>query len=221
VASCALCRDEVRALRAFVGRREPRRSWRELTARVGRIVWHPAFAYAVVLIALTPLLASRFSRDAGVPSPAEVEQDVAAPPTAGEREYRRVAKDAEEAPRAKRVAPAGTGAGAASRADEPTRLAQDRATDAAAPPPAAAKPETAGPVAVSAMPGSVRLDVAVPADRDVDVVVRSADGRRVLRETVWSATGRAAVMVPTAWLQPGRWTVQVGDGGPQVVDVPR
>ncbi|MDJ0866651.1 MAG: zf-HC2 domain-containing protein [Myxococcota bacterium] len=67
VAACPACRDELRALRAFdpaalaaPARRPPRaapaRPSRGWLGALGRLVWHPAFAYALVGLLLFPVL---------------------------------------------------------------------------------------------------------------------------------------------------------------------
>jgi hypothetical protein len=77
--SCAACRDELAALRSFdpAGLATPaaapapgRAGLRELLGSLRRVLWHPAFAYAVVLLAIVPTL-YRVAGPGGAPLPRE------------------------------------------------------------------------------------------------------------------------------------------------------
>ena len=131
LATCRACADEVRTLRGFdaaqlvaagaasAASAPPRRPTRERPADddaptaggwLGRLVWHPAFAYALVAVLLVPLLRDQLPRVAektravdarriGPALPPASERDAGAPPAAmAKRE--RGAGGFEDAPRA-------------------------------------------------------------------------------------------------------------------------
>ena len=80
LATCPPCRDELRALRGFdfsvlTRAPAPGRRWRFPSLalpRLGRVLLHPAFAYALVLALLYPALTSRVAHEPPPTAPAPV-----------------------------------------------------------------------------------------------------------------------------------------------------
>src|SRR5262249_43694476 len=106
LATCAGCAEELRALRRFDAVRpsapmtnSARRASPSPVRRIGRMLWHPAVAYAVALLLLVPVLVQRPwetapprtsrpaprpepERLAPAPPPRSIEADRPAPPPA-------------------------------------------------------------------------------------------------------------------------------------------
>jgi hypothetical protein len=186
---CAACRDEARTLRTFDPLAEPAPA-RKVGRRfgwpsIGRIVWSPAFAYAVALVAgLYPLLSGDLVRQEG-------SGDRRPPEARGASRH-----DAPEAPPAAKRAPAAPLAREAP-ATGPAKAKDEVATPArqpTAPPPASAPAEPAARLEKEAdrtggeAQGFAR---AMRLDDGADALGKAAaDGRIVLHR---DAEGRAAV----------------------------
>ncbi|HXJ34429.1 MAG TPA: zf-HC2 domain-containing protein [Candidatus Eisenbacteria bacterium] len=137
LAACAACRDEAHTLRTFdplsapAAERTPRPRRSFAFPSIGRILWHPAFAYAVALLAvLYPTLSGRVTAPTAV-----VEQEkrsIGGP-------ARHVLADEEAAPAKTRQpeAPAGAGGGKPAAAPAPSGDEYDLRKEADTPAPAA------------------------------------------------------------------------------------
>jgi hypothetical protein len=183
---CAACRDELAGLARFdpAALAAPPTHQRvgagRLLATLGRIAWHPATAYALLLLVTVPALQALRGE---------------APPEAMD----------------------------AMATSQPGALAEESASTerAAAPAPLAA---TSRAMLSDAASDVVAVRVPVGHARDeVEIRLVSPDGRRELRERVAAAGGEVELHVPAAWLTPGRWRVERGEGKAAtalVLDVP-
>lgn len=232
--TCPGCSEELRALERFDAIREasattapspPRPApTGSAVRRVGRVLWHPAFAYAVALLLLLPVLAQqpwdrgrlplerpRADDTAGLPpapAPSHVEtpRPAAPPPEPLHDERERVAP--EQAPPSRPFA-----------SDDLARSQR-----APAPPPVAAASDAAatrGKAAAGASAPALTLDddrrtLAIPLapslrSRDaVEVRIRDAAGTRELRQRVAPReVDRLVLELPRDWLTPGAWSVEV------------
>jgi hypothetical protein len=225
--ACLPCADEVRTLgrldlAALVAapRKAPGRAW--FPGFVGRLVLHPAFAYALVLALVVPALVRR-----GGEVPAPQGKTAAAPAAREEDDAFRSAPSVDLAARAGRRERA---------ASEPSPAAPEQEVQV---------PEVMGRLKKLAPAAGDDLTDAPVAllrrDAPVEVVARAreavvlrlpatgarADGagaevrvvdearRRELRERLPSALpgGTAEVRVPAGWLLPGRYRVELDAGG--------
>jgi len=113
--SCLSCKDELRTLRDFdfasldtspVTETRASRAWLEgLAARLRGLVWHPAFAYALVLSLLVPIIAQEWRaprQDAGTAGVPDLEIALLEKMQEGIASYDEAVKDAPE----RRIAPA-------------------------------------------------------------------------------------------------------------------
>jgi len=224
LASCRSCTEELETLRRFAPAgavaapaRAVGRLWPDLLRRVPRVVLHPAFAYALVLALLYPVLfrappsgrhaapvldhASGLlgSSSAAPATPSRDERDVLA---RADREVSALAKEA-RAP-----APGSVAA--------PRLLARQAPADDASwrrvPLRAGAVPE----VGAGELGGGVVLGLRVGAARGartLEVRVVGPDDGRAMTER-FQLTGAEAdveMRVPAAWLVPGTYRVEAGD----------
>jgi Putative zinc-finger len=249
LAGCAPCRDELAALRRFdpaalavrVPARTPPPARRFRWRAIGRLVWHPAFAYALALLVAIPFVLERFAaRPVPRTDVAREEAPRAAGGRAGAPTAAAPAGGAQES-----LADAGAAAGEArlakrsAAAETEGTVAAGRERDAAdetqAAPPAAPEPKLAArqaPGAAMPMPAvpaggtvelraggapSVRLRLGRPAAAatgPAEVVVVSPDGRRELHERVTvPAAGPVEVDLPIAWLGGGTQRVELRRDG--------
>jgi len=213
VAGCRSCAEELRALDGFAAvealARKPRvlasigSVVRRLLRGSGRIVWHPAFAYGVLLVLLVPLL-PLIGKEVR-PAP----QQIAAPPEP--EEMRREDHDllAREAPPSA-LPPAGEAAKAQPRAalreSAPAEAPARDATASAASPPEVLVPRRRGRERL--------LEVPLPADvrgaSSVEVRLRDHAGTRELRQRFARPGGDTlTVRVPALWLSRGEYELEV------------
>jgi hypothetical protein len=214
VAGCPACRDELAALRRFdpaalaagapARASGPRRrfGWPAL----GRLVWHPAFAYALVLLIAIPVVLERFAT----------------------RPVPRAEVGRQEAPRALEEA-AGTAPAQPTHADAvgEAALAKRSAAEPRPAPPAAPAPGAAVSIPVVPPGGSLallaggepsaRLHLGRPpgaAAGPAEVVVIAPGGRRELHARVTvPAAGPVEVDLPVAWLGGGTQRVELRRDG--------
>ncbi len=233
LATCAPCRDELRALAVFDRDAAPAAArvvairLRRRLFRLPELVLHPALAYGLVLALLFyPALRSRFddrrlTEEAQAPASSSIdrapEPKLADRLAAGPREERAAlakkaapTQPAAEAPRAAR-APTKSDASereidAADRVGRLRTLSSDVAAGSAR---SSREPDLLpGP---SADQFTLRLPVH-PALRGVGPLeIRVVDERseRELRERVTAVTDRVEINVPRVWLLPGRYRVEV------------
>ena len=224
LAGCASCRDELAALRAFdpaalgrpaaAGRRGPG----ALLASLGRLLWHPAFAYALALLVAAPALyllvgpggpaepvdRSLAEREAPAALPAERE-----PPAALTAE-----PEAPAPPAARREAAPAPSVALPEERGESLRalgyvdaLSADRAAGAEI-----SGPE--GPSLERLAGGAFALRVPVaPEAGEVEVRVVSPDGRRELGERFRGGGASVRLRIPAGWLEPGTYSVERRSGG--------
>jgi Putative zinc-finger len=238
LAGCAPCRDELRALRGFdpaaaragAGRRERpepgRRDGATWLATVGRVIWHPAFAYAVATLLLLPVLyrGTGFSERPARSVPTSTPEPRLELPAAAAARDKAV----------ERPAPGGL-ADAFSREQEGAvgtlpKMAESRAlsqrADAergsiAKEEPSAPDQESGGTVELltsrraprvsAALPLRLRVPVPPGADAEVELRLIAPGGRRELRERrpVAPRAEWIELDVPAGWLVPGRNAVEV------------
>jgi hypothetical protein len=252
VAVCAPCRDELHMLRttdlpalvragtaasapagAPLPARRPRRGRRGIGGRLRALLWHPAFAYALVLLlvvpALLPTLAPR--RDVARPGPAAPAEPGAAVVGREAREgaapmaARKAATPEAYRPLAEQQAtPSAEGRAASALAD---RAAARSRVDQAAPasPPVWPRLDMtpgSSQLVVAASPGLI-LALPVPGDAATagaaELRIHDAADRRELREEHFGPpTRRVTMRVPAGWLEPGRYVVELwlGDTKPAV-----
>jgi hypothetical protein len=215
VTGCTTCRDEAHTLRRFDPRAAPalqrttRRRPRLWTA-IGRVLWHPALAYAVALVlGLYPLLTSRMPPHRAQPAGVEMDrlekkQKVESPPAAEPpmRSLRENALASHEglgdAPRERRAA----------KDDEATTRAAASVgrLDASFIP---ATTLLAGAEAsLTIMPDATEITLRVePAPTGTNRVrVSDPSGQRML-----VAAGTGTIRVPAVWLTPGHYVVELLD----------
>lgn len=228
LATCAPCRDELRALAVFdrdaapaaarVTVSEPRR-W---SFRLPRLVLHPALAYGLVLALLFyPALRSRFSETeltqtatrSGDRAPETKLADQAAP--AAREERAALAKKA--APTQPATEPPAA-AGGSARHDT-----YQREIEAAAPRErlralsSSVAGEERAAAAVEILPGPnaelktlrIPLSAGLRNAAEVHVRVVALPSERELRERVPVAGDRVEIQVPRVWLVPGRYRVEL------------
>ena len=228
LATCAGCTEELRALRRFDAARVspsvPDSESRRATTlsggrarRLGRMLWHPAVAYAIALLLLVPVLVQR-PWETAPPAHQRARADEAEL-RATESFSRRVEADRPVAPPAPPAEPEPPGAAQAPHLE--TYSAQDLARSRPAPAPAAgaAAPQAARKQAAAPGPtlAEDRRTLAIPlvpplGSRDtLEVRVRDAGGTRELRQRVVPSDGadRVVLELPREWLTPGAWTVEV------------
>jgi len=218
LATCAGCAEELRALRRFDAVRpsapmpdSERRASPSPARRIGRMLWHPAVAYAVALLLLVPVLVQRPWKTPPPPSqPArhdELEERLAtsSPPRSVEAD--------------RPVPPPAPAAEPAPHADTYQRRELSPDSKLQAPAAGAAAPETARKRA--AAPGPTldedRRTLTVPLvpplrPRDtIEVRVRDATGTRELRLRVAPSEDgdRVLAQLPREFLTPGEWTVEI------------
>ena len=239
LAHCVSCNDELAALRRFdFAALEPKAAASPAPpfgALLRRLVLHPAFAYAIVLLLLYPALEGRLSpparqavREDRTPAiagladksvPAEEVRRKPAEPAAPANLAR--SEDAMYA-RARKETEAGSGRAASERdVDSTTRAASlEKAErlygklDAAAEPAgwktlALSPPGAPVDVAARDLGAGLVLTLPVPeAARSgtIEVRVLAADGAREMRERFAGAAERVAMRLPAVWLAPGTYT---------------
>jgi anti-sigma factor RsiW len=232
LATCPACAEELRAVQRFDVTRvpaalapRPRRATPagSVARRIGRVLWHPAVAYAVALLLLVPVLAQR---------PWETPPPAREPAPAGDAEGLAPASRPRSVVETTRpVTPAQSAEprqhDAAQSPPMRTFGTQElaRSQPAPAPPAGAAAPDAAAkrdmPATRAAAPGPILEEdgrtLAIPLapalrSRDrVEVRIRDAGGTRELRQQVAPSDGadRLLVELPREWLTPGDWTVEV------------
>ena len=233
LASCTGCSEELRALRRFDATREtsvpaappPRRPVLPGSAlrRAARMLWHPAFAYAVALLVLVPLLVQRPWERGRIPLQPPRPDDTARLPSApasSRVETPRPPAPPAGAPRAERE-PTAPGQPPPSRTFAGEDLARMQRAPAS---PAAKAPEAAGKsgqMAAGAAASGPTLDpdgrtLSIPltpvlrSRAEVEVRIRDSAGRRELRQRVAPHDAdRLVLELPRDWLSPGAWTVEV------------
>jgi len=239
LAHCVSCNDELAALRRFdFTALEPKAAASpapSFGALLRRLVLHPAFAYAIVLLLLYPALEGRLSplarqavREDRTPAiagladksvPAEEVRRKPAEPAAPANLAR--SEDAMYA-RARKETEAGSGRAAGERDVESTTGAAslEKAErlygklDAAAEPAGwktLALSRARAPIDVAAreLGAGLVLTVPVPAaarSGTIEVRVLAADGAREMRERFAGAAERVAMRLPAVWLAPGTYT---------------
>ncbi len=254
LAGCASCAEELRAVRRFdtvahagSERAEPARLRRSAPAaspgpgrgRLGRVLWHPAFAYAVALLVLVPTLIDVARRPTSLPRAREPARVSGMP--AADRELRQPAPPPHPAPpAAERAVPAedpvapppstlflsrrpGPAAGKLAEPqhhearEQPKRPAAAGEIDASVTraPRGAAEPAP-GPT-LDAHTGMLTVPVPDAARRSatVEVRVRDAAGARELRQRVDlpRAGEPFTIHLPADWVSPGRWEVELHAAG--------
>ncbi|MBI3767866.1 MAG: hypothetical protein HY271_05135 [Deltaproteobacteria bacterium] len=172
LACCHACADELRALRGFdfsalrrPAAQQRARSWnftRELPSWLRAVVWHPAFAYALVLVLLYPALLMQLRRTA--PLVAQPALREAQPPELANREPRPIRGADDHPTRAANKAPPPS--------EEDSRLAATRTQPRAAEHPleqsgglartGGGTPRTTGSRAASVPAGAPPMAVAEP-----------------------------------------------------------
>jgi hypothetical protein len=245
LAGCRACADEVATLRHF----EPSHvsvpdtppapplrppEWRTPPADhpsggwLGRIVWHPAFAYALVAVLLVPLVRSQLGR---LSVPAHLSQ--------AERERRQVPLAGAPPPRADAPATVGAVAPApgldaaakmrvvekkaeadaeranmprlAARAQEaPGANAGGAPTEAEAPVTFIVRSNAPTVVPFAAAQRGLLLQIAPPVGfggRALDVTVRARAGAKELTQRVVASADAIALPIPAHWLGAGDYTI--------------
>jgi Putative zinc-finger len=227
LATCAGCTEELRALRRFDAARVspsvPDSASRRATTlsggrarRLGRILWHPAVAYAIALLLLVPVLVQR---------PWETTPPAHQRAGAGEAEHRATGSFSRRVEADRLVVPPAPPAEperpAAQAPHLETYSAQDLARGRPAPAPAAGAAAPQAGRKQAAAPGPTldedRRTLAIPlvpplGSRDtLEVRVRDAGGTRELRQRVVPSDGadRLVLELPREWLTAGAWTVEV------------
>jgi len=238
LAECPGCRDEVRTLRvtdlaALVRAGQsvagahgdsappprPTRGPRRLGRRLGAVLWSPGFAYAVVLLLLVPTLAPlRSLLSTSIPSSPVASPSVASAPRDDQAaKLDGLASLADDAQVAQLRAEPPTAAETASTFAAGAR--EDR-QEAPVWPRLNMTPDTAHLV-IAASPGLI-VSLPMPGD-DVTagpttLRIRDAAGQRALREEYFGApTHRIALRVPSDWLRPGRYVVELLADGDRVL----
>jgi hypothetical protein len=229
LATCAPCRDELRALAVFdrdaapaaarVTASEPRR-W---SFRLPRLVLHPALAYGLVLALLFyPALRSRFSETELTESPTRSDDRA---PEAKLADRAAATPREERAALAKKAAPAQpateppAAAGASARHD-----AYEREIDAAEPRERlralsssfAGVERATGGVEILPGPSAEERTLRIPVPQGAgELQVRIVDERsgRELAQRVTAVADRVEIHVPRVWLVLGRYRVEVRANG--------
>ncbi len=250
VAACRTCRDEVSTLRSLdlgglLATPTPR-GWNDVPdsglpgwfRTLQQLFRRPAFAYALVLLVLAPLVYTRLGGRSAVEDTFSEQRRSASPPLAardlGDRPNTQEfdAAHLERAPvptppaedeRLRGVAKMKP-AQPAVRAEAPAEAFSDVGRSANLPALAAAGPDPQPvrlapdrEVSIARAPAGrdLLLEVPVPAAVTADVELRlvSADGLRELRERLTPRDGVARLRVPAAWLVAGAYRVELRAGG--------
>ncbi len=201
LATCPACAEELRALGRFDATRPgavtttpaPRPGVAPVTARIGRLLWHPAVGYTLALLLLVPLLARR-PRETATPARAPARADEVAP---------RVPDTAFRKQELARSAPPPAAAGSAAADAEARR--ETAAEQAASPGPTLDRDRRTL---------TLPLSVSLRGREMIEVRIRDAADARELRQRVTPPHAAESLVVdlPRDWLTPGAWTVELRAG---------
>jgi hypothetical protein len=247
LATCRSCADEVRTLRrADLGRlvadvaASPAAARRRPARAIARVLWHPAFAYALVLALLLPILRDQLGPGAESPAesrkvaetrpdphsrPAEPAGDHAtAPPRLRSAERRHSAESERSVPAGSRDDAAGAKRSASPEEERVANApafsdsaARSRAAETSAPVLALGTGDPAVVPYATARQRGVVLRIAPPdalVPGPVDVRVRSRVGGRELVTRVADRADAMVVTIPRRWLTPGDYEVTVTPAAP-------
>jgi hypothetical protein len=248
LAGCPSCREELRQLEAFAPERlasdTPRQAgWRAGLAGLGRLAWSPAFAYALLVLALAPgvyrglrgapdlVEGARLEKRAVAPASRDLAAGAASEPSpvpaaeAPVEERARVPRAADEI-----EAPAAF----AARQQPPLVARAERpapALSAGGREPASVVRLRVGEHREMAAPGGewTELRLALPPGiAGAEVRLVEAGGARELRQRVAAepadaradAPGTAMLRVPSAWLEPGLYSLELRRSGAPASEPP-